>query len=236
VQSNPGLGAECLSNVELAGLRAGRLDPANRERCARHLTGCELCRARQTALPFESAPSVQGFVSSRLSGAYVPHRAVLHPRRLIAYAGLVACSAIALGLWPFDAPAITRSGEPQLGFFIQRGTAVERGADGDIVYPEDEVRFVYTADRIYHLALFSVAADATLVYFPSSAQAREVGPGSDVAFELGAHLDPERGPERLVGVFCEEAVAVEPLRAALAAGSPLPAAGCWRTELTLRKP
>lgn len=179
---------------------------------------------------------VQAPATRHLSGAYVPHRAVLHPRRLIAYAALAFSAALALGLWPFEPPAVTRSGEPQLGFFIKRGSAVERGADGDVVYPGDEVRFVYTADRVYYLALFSVGADTAEVYFPSSTSAREVAPGADVAFELGVHLEAARGPERFVGVFCEEAVAVEPLRAALAAGSPLPAAGCRRTELTLRKP
>jgi hypothetical protein len=236
VHSNPGVGADCLSNVELARFRADELDADSAERCSRHLTGCESCRAREASLAVDAAENVQASTPRHLSGAFVPHRAVLHPRRLIAYVGLAACAALTLGLWPFEPPAVTQPGEPELGLFIQRGTAVERGADGDVVYPDDEVRFVYTSDRVYFLALFSVAADSAVVYFPSSPQAREVGPGTDVAFELGVHLDAERNPEHLVGVFCEEAVAVEPLRAALAAGSPLPAAGCRRAELTLHKP
>lgn len=166
-----------------------------------------------------------------------PRASVLHPallpRRLIAAAALAACASLALGSWPFDDPPARAKGGPHLGFFLKRGTAVERGANGDTVYPEDEIRFVYTADRAYHLALIS--GDASVVYFPNEPQARQVEAGGDVPLDAGFQLNAELGSERIVSFFCDEPVAVERLRAAVASEAQLPAEGCKRAELTLHK-
>ena len=157
----------------------------------------------------------------------------LHPRRLIAAAALAACVSLALGSWPFDDPPARAKGGPHLGFFLKRGTAVERGANGDTVYPEDEIRFVYTADRAYYLALIS--GDASAVYFPSAGQARQVEAGGDVPLDAGFQLNEQLDSERIVSFFCDEPVTVKSLRAAVASEDPLTVEGCKRAELTLHK-
>jgi hypothetical protein len=74
------------------------------------------------------------------------------------------------------------------------------------------------------------------IYFPSSERAVEVEPGRDVALAFGIRLDSEPGEEQLFGLFCDEAVLLEPLRAALQSNAQLPSlAHCQVDTLTLIK-
>ena len=71
------------------------------------------------------------------------------------------------------------------------------------------------------------------VYFPDGPRAVRVEPGVDVALPLATRLDGTVGEERVLGIFCDRPVELEPLRAALERRpEPAAPAGCevarWR--------
>jgi len=161
--------------------------------------------------------------------------------RLLSFATALGAAAAVLlfrvvpGLEP---PVLTTrsKGAPHLGFFVSREGKVTRGVEGQTVHPGDGLRFTYSADRAWHLAILDRDERAASVFFPGTARAARIGAGSDVALDFSVELDAQLGDERIHAVFCPEAFDVEPLRAALERSAGLPvAAGCTVSVITLHK-
>lgn len=228
---------EHLSNLELDEWHAGELDAAARTRCEAHLAQCAHCRARRAQFAREASEffaEAPNFVPPQRTPAPQPRAA-----RLWFVGTLAALAAgIALIAWPASRGAGTRpKGAAHLDFFIKRGELVRRGESGEQVHPGDLLRFVYSAGEPKFLGVFGLDANGASVYFPNGHAALRVHPGNDVALDFSVELDAQLGTERVLGVFCPEPFALEPVRAALASSAPLPAAmsACAREQITLEK-
>jgi hypothetical protein len=81
-----------------------------------------------------------------------------------------------------------------------------------------------------------VDARAASVYYPTGPRAAAVRAGNDVALDFSVELDGQLGEERVYALFCETAVEIEPLRAALSETARLPeTAGCQAEVIVLQK-
>lgn len=235
----------CLSELVLDEWSACELSPEQEQRCEAHLAGCAACRARKLALEqanatfYSEAPSFPAL--KRLAPKPKPARKLAAVRWLSAPL-LAACAALAfIAVRQPDQPtppAETRGkGAPRIGYYVKRGDAVTRGESATAVYPHDAVRFVYSADRAYYLAIFSADASGVGVYFPNGRTAQQVAAGQDIALDFSVVLDNTLGRERVTALFCPEAFEIEPVQGALSTGSPLPAsvASCERAGFELNK-
>jgi hypothetical protein len=243
--------AACVSELELDEWLAGELSASEQQRCAKHLQNCSACTARKQAIEqanrayLARAPDFKAL--SALTGAELfehkprPVRARSNLRWLGAPL-LAACAALAFvalrPATPLSTGEVTRSkGAPRLGYFIKRGDKITRGEGVASVQPGDALRFVYSADREYYLAIFSADAHGVGVYFPSAAQAERVVAGQDVALDFSVELDETLGRERVTALFCPEAFNVEQVQSALSSGAALPAAlaSCQSVGFELNK-
>jgi hypothetical protein len=236
--------ADCLSDLALDEHLAGEQHAAARANADAHLASCGRCAQRRAQMQAQHAaflaeiPSLSALAAARTSDVPGPRARILPFAVLSTRAAAAAAVLLNTGLPGLEPPKPgTRSkGAPHIGFFVRRGTKVERGASGQRVQPGDLLRFTYTADRALHLALLDRDRRGASVFFPSVGPGARVSPGSDVALDFSIALDGELGPERIVGVFCPDPFEVEPLRAALAADRALPtAADCTLSEIQLQK-
>ena len=135
------------------------------------------------------------------------------------------------------APHTRTHSAPRIGYYVQRGDEVTRGERATLVYPRDAVRFFYSADRAYYLAIFSANARGVAVYFPTGRTAQHVSAGRDVELDVNVELDDTLGRERVTALFCPETFEIEPVQTALASGAALPAtiASCPRASFELTK-
>jgi hypothetical protein len=107
------------------------------------------------------------------------------PWRWLAPPLLAACAAVGFivlrpALQPQAAGETRSKGKPRLGFFVKRGENVARGETDTAVYSGDALRFVYSIDRPYFLAIYSADARGISVYFPNSQLAHPLTVGQDV--------------------------------------------------------
>lgn len=243
--------SDCLSELVLDEWSAGELSPEVEQRCEAHLASCPACRARKLALEqanttfYSEAPSFAAL--KRLAPAPLPKpkpkpARTLANLRWLSAPLLAACAALALIAvrqpeQPTSQPETRGKGAPRIGYYVKRGEAVTRGESATAVYPHDAVRFVYSADRAYYLAIFSADAGGVGVYFPSGRAAQQVAAGQDIALDFSVELDNTLGHERVTALFCPEAFEIEPVQSALSSGSPLPAsfANCERAGFELNK-
>jgi hypothetical protein len=234
-----------VSELVLDELLAGELDRATRAGAEAHLAQCAQCRVRaadrerERVVFLERAPT---FADYRALAGREPTARTRRARTRWAAtaAGALALVAGALLLVrpPPEAPGTRSKGAAHIGFFIKRGERVARGSSGQAVHPGDELRFVYTSARDVHLALLNVDAHATSVYYPSTAsESSRVRAGADVPLDFSVELDARIGPEQVHALFCPEPFALEPVRAALQTGSPLPKAleACTHDTIQLEK-
>ena len=162
----------------------------------------------------------------------------------LAAVALAALGFLALrsGLEP-GVPGDTRvkGGEPRLGFYVKHGDEVRRGEPGESVRPGDALRFVYTSDRTFFIALFSRDARELSLYYPEGEHAIELAPGQDAALDFSVELDATPGTERVIALFCPQTFELEVARAALASTRasdrelPSALAACHRVETELHK-
>jgi hypothetical protein len=231
-------------------LGAGELSPEAQQRCEAHLAECSACRARKLALEhanatfYAAAPdlgTLSRIAAARSASEPAGRRA---PTKVgwIAAPLLAACAALgflAVQKPPLPAPsADTRTkGAARLGYFVKRGETVTRGEGTTVVHPRDAVRFVYSVDRAYYLAIFSADAHGVGVYFPSTRSAQLITAGQDVALDFSVQLDDTLGRERVTALFCPEPFEIDPVQSALSSGSALPAsfASCERAAFELNK-
>ena len=154
-------------------------------------------------------------------------------------AGLALAASVLLAVLPSREQPGTRSkGSERIGFFVKRGEQVSRGEPGERVRPGDTLRFTYTSSRPRHLAILSLdGAQHASVYFPEGEHTQALPPGNDAPLKSSVELDDTLGQERILGLFCEAALELEPVRARLArerAAFTAPS-GCVAYELTLVK-
>ena len=227
----------CLSELELDEWSTGELSPSDRERCEQHVQQCSACQARKQALEqanaayLAEAPDFSA-LSKLTRAAQSNVRPITRKRsslRWLATPLLAACAALAVvALRPSDKPTateLTRSkGGPRLGYYVKRGENVQRGQGSDVVHPGDALRFVYSADRAYFLAIFSADAKGVGVYFPSGPNAERVAAGQEIALDFSVALDDTLGRERVTALFCPETFEIEPVQSALSSGGSLPPA------------
>ena len=111
--------------------------------------------------------------------------------------------------------------------YVQHGNEVRRAGPGEVVRAGDSVRFAATSRAPAFLAVLSVdARGAASVYFPLGGRAEAIPQGTDVALPIATRLDETVGEERIVALFCSQAIELQPVRDGLARGEAAFPAGC----------
>lgn len=223
----------CLSALALDRWMAGELDGSEAARVGAHVDVCARCAAAAGSLrearaaplpPLRAAPPAR---TRRWRGA-----AALA-------AGLAAAAGVALVLVLGPAGSGERAkGSPVgLGMWVRHGDSVRRAGPGEVVAPGDDVRFSVTTRRPAWVAVLSLdAAGRASVYFPDGARAARVEAGTDVALPLATRLDATVGEERVVALFCDRPVELEPVRARMErSGEAAPPDGCEVTRWSFVK-
>jgi hypothetical protein len=242
-----------LSDLALDRLITDELAGDELEAARAHLSSCDACRARETALredraAFErshlaDAADVPGFDGGD-DGKVVSLAAWRRGRvtQALGLVGTVAAAALLFLVLPGDEDAVAPPGERtkggvKLSFFVKDAAGVRAGASGEVVHPGDQLRFVIKSDAPGRAAVLSRdGAGAVSVYAAAGDRLVEVGAGEH-AFDDAIELDDVLGEERLYGFFCETAPPVSALEAAVVATPELPRAprGCVVDVLTLDK-
>ncbi|WP_433929427.1 DUF4384 domain-containing protein [Sorangium cellulosum] len=222
----------CLSELKLDELMAGQLDAAAAQEASAHVAGCSRCSARLSEMEAARASFAASAPPLRLDRGAPAGRSVAEarPRRrwlAPAAASALAAAAAALLFFRFNAapggadaeiPGERIKGAERLGFYVKRGEQVLPGGAGERLLPGDALQFTTTSAEARYLAILSVdGASQVSVYYPSGPLAARIEPGREAPLPQSTVLDATLGTERIYGVFCAEAIAVEPLRAALAA-------------------
>ena len=234
----------CRSALILDRWRAGEFSTAEAAVLKAHVDGCARCTGAVASLhevEAEALPPLRVVPLRALGGARAPGPSPLRsPRRAVRLAGFAAgaaglLAAAALLLRPVPAG---ESGERikgaafGLSMYVQHGEQVRRAAPGEVVAPGDAVRFAVTTPLPAFVAVLSVDPSGRgSVYFPVGDRAEAVAAGAEVPLPLGTRLDATLGEERLLALFCDRPVELEPLRRALEAkeGAAIPA-GCQATQ------
>jgi len=217
-------GPDCLSRLRCDQLLNGELE--DRDDLKAHRASCARC----TAL-------LELHREERASFAVVlPRR-----RHLRRWTAGLAVAAAALGLWLVlprdrdDRPETRSKGKPAISFYVKHGETTRKGGPGEVVFPGDALDFIASTDRPGFLAVISSdGAHKRSVYYPDGPTAAPVGVGREQMLPLSVVLDDVVGLERLVGVFCDRAIAVDQLEAAIAQDAALPN-GCVADTLTIEK-
>ncbi|WP_437544106.1 DUF4384 domain-containing protein [Sorangium sp. So ce367] len=244
----------CLSELKLDELMAGQLDAAAAQEASAHVAGCSRCSARRSEMEAARASFAASAPPLRLGrGASISERRaaekVRPPRRWLAPAAASALAAAAAALFFFrfqagpegrdaELPGERIKGAEHIGFYVKRGGSVLPGGAGERLHPGDAIQFTYSSAEARYLVILSVdGASQASVYYPSGPVAARIEPGREVLLPQSTVLDDTLGTERIFGLFCSEAIAVEPLRAALAAhpGAPPAPPGCDVDALTAEK-
>lgn len=234
----------CLSDLQLDQLRVDELDAARAMAARTHIAECERCHARAEALAAAD--------EAELPPLELPTAAAPEPRRWWrpALASLAAAAAIAIVVWPqpessTEAPAAptTAQGEPAspttrskgtkptLSLFVRREGAVVPAHDLEFLVPGDTLGFTYSSTRTRHLAILGRdGAGLVSVYLPSL----PINAGSAVQVGDGIELDDTLGEELVYGIFCDEPLAPEALRATIEAAPLAPVAPTGCDVVTLR--
>jgi hypothetical protein len=233
---------DCLSDFFLDQMLAEECTASAAEVARAHLADCEGCRGRFEALSkardaFAAAPPL--FVAS-----VAVERRSREKKRTFWMAGGGAL-ALAAGLLLFvrtkptdDGGESTRfKGASHIGFYVKRGEAVALGAVGERVHPGDSLRFVYSSSEPRYLTVLSLDGSRhASVYYPEASAAERIDPAVDQPLRSSTVLDGTLGAENIYGLFCREAIAVEPVRAALESTGKLPTLdGCEVDTLVIQK-
>jgi hypothetical protein len=231
---------QCASDYALDRWLSGELQHAEAAALEAHVESCARCGERRALRTSERAEW------QRRPHGVIPGARIVKPKRmrasLLAASGVLAMAAAALLIvrgGEHTAPDTVRTkGTRSLGFYVKHGQGVRRGAQGEAVAPGDALRFVYTSEHAGYFAVLSVdGARRASIYYPSAAdRAAAIEAGRDVPLPLSTVLDDVLGQEALFGVFCEQPIALEPLRRALEADArAVPPPGCSFDRLVIEK-
>jgi hypothetical protein len=249
---------ECASDLELDAWLASELGARERKELSAHVAGCERCRARRASLMSDRECFARGELSVP-SFLDPPERSgVSSIARLwwktwwkkssVRWLSGSCAAAAVLGLLMLAAPppwsrratsdaGLRSKGHDYVSFYVLRGDAVHRGQARERVRSGDRLRFVYTASGPRYLAILSLdGARNASVYFPASSDAAPIVPGIEVPLPSAVELDAVQGEERILALFCDRALPIEPLRAELEREQQLRApSGCTLDQLVLFK-
>jgi hypothetical protein len=210
----------CLSDLKLDQLMRGEL--AAPDEAKQHLDSCEKCRARMKEL--EAARESWQKENPQLTKETPKQKDSPTEKRPFPWAavsvGLAAAAAFALWIRPHGPPSppVERAkGGIQLSMFVSHEGKVRPAAPREIVSPGDLLQFKYSSDQERYVAVLSVdGARQGSIYFPDGeTQARKLGPAQDQPLANSTELDNVLGPEKIYGLFCEQPLELEPVRAQL---------------------
>jgi hypothetical protein len=216
----------CVSDLALDRWFGGALSNDQSAALQQHLARCPRCclrsdeLARHRAAFYARLPSWDKLDSARKR----PRRARITLQTWSLPLMAAACLlAIGLGVGHVgddDAPtsgvvSVRTKGAASIGFYVKRGDHIRRGSSGELVQPGELVRFTYSAEQPVYFALFHGDASGAAVHFPRHSHAQKLEAGRDVPLSFSIRLDALLGPERVYGLFCDEPIAVEPVRAEL---------------------
>jgi hypothetical protein len=124
-------------------------------------------------------------------------------------------------------------GGGRLSFFVASGDAVHRGNVGEVLRAGDRVEFVLALPEARYVAVLSRDGRGNAsVFFPQAPRAERLEAGPAVKLPTSTELDDAPGREDVYGLFCPEAVELEPVRAGLQATGRLSAPpGCELTTI-----
>lgn len=240
----------CLSNYAVDRWLVGQLSEDELRAMQEHVDNCPRCSlrcdelSRQRTAFYTRVPSWDALEKRRSAAPVLPSLA----RRswalpLMAAAGLLVIGVgvgVGFGSSELWSSAVERSkGGPSIGFFVKRGERIRRGITGEDVIPGELLRFTYSTERPLYFALLHADSAGAAIQFPTQPNAARIDPGREIPLDFSIRLDSRLGTETIYGVFCEEAVALEPIRARLESTgsmSELPRCRVDPIELTKRSP
>lgn len=234
--------AECISDLAFDEWRAGELEGGARARLESHLASCERCRTRTDAQEQAAAAFLQRFPPPPQPAITAIGHEPRHERRRVPWVAagaslLAVAAALVLVVRPAGNETTRTKGGAHVAFFVKRGERVFEGSSGERLQAGDRLRFTVTLQRAQHLAIFSRdARGVASVYYPAGSATRVLPAGRDIALDSSVELDATLGDERLYALFCDDAIAVEAIRAALErTGSVVAPAGCTIDEAVFTK-
>jgi hypothetical protein len=233
----------CPSALRLDQYSSGELTPAERDEMDRHAAGCEACQRRHAELGAarrsfaEEAPPFDALRRETSSA---------HWRRWGPALGVAAALTLAVGeVWQSgstardaDSATRTKGGLASASWVVRRGDQVFQGRPEQRLRPGDVLSFSFSARETVYAALLGLdAAGRVSVYYPESERLGKLERGRDQPLPIALQLDASPGDERVLGVFCREAVSVASVRQALehSAAAPELPPGCTLERWTLRK-
>jgi hypothetical protein len=167
----------------------------------------------------------------------------------LAVAGACAAAALAfLAVRPAPPPPgdDVRIKGTSLAFFRQRGGEVTHGVSGDSFFPGDALRFVVSSGSPGYFLLVGVEPSGNVVaYHPyRGTKSAPIAGGREIALPGSLILDESKGTEYFGGLFSQEPLGLEQVRAAVrtafARGSSLPPQGvelpATQHWIVIRKP
>jgi hypothetical protein len=212
----------CVSDLRFDRMFAGELGHDETRAIDAHVASCDLCGARRHQL--ERARAVGADALALEASALHARSAVRRPWSRFARVASVGLglAALAAGAWLAFVPARPASelrwkGAHCFGFYVQRGSAVYRGAPGERLLPGDRLRFVARTREPRFLTVLSLDGEQhASVYYPGGARAAELtSTGAEQALPASVKLDAVLGAETLYALFCADPLPLEPLRVAL---------------------
>jgi len=214
-----------------------------------HLDGCERCRGEVARLRAD----IDSFTREVPFGAFearqrarlerAPGRSfwrLFFPLGLGLAAAMAAVLFVAVPRRADDGYVGIKGAGVALTFAVREGTSLRPGVPGEAVTSGTVVQLSYDAGRHEHVALLGVdGAGVVTVYYPDRGDtlgALPAGPAG--AFPFSLTLDGTPGVERFVAVFGDEAAALAPVRAAVAAvpasGEVALAPGLWASTVWVK--
>ncbi len=222
---------DCVSDLRFDMLVSGELDGETQRGVRAHLEHCGLCADRLRSIEADHA---QFHPEPRL-------RRARRWSRIAAPIGvaLAAAAALVMFVTPKHEPSGTRTkGAARLGLFIERDGQLQPGTTGDVVQPGDVLQFTVTTTRPTFVALVGVDGSRHAdVYFSETGVAGTIGVGEDIPLPVSIRLDEVPGVETFHALFCDHAVSLAPIVAALPASPAALAAprGCEVETIALEK-
>jgi hypothetical protein len=230
----------CPSDFAFDRRLAGELETDDDEQISAHLATCTPCRGRWDELRAARDAFVDEAPPLRLKGR--PTSSAGRSRRpwVVASSALIAAAAALFLVRGVGRDVGTRAkgSGVRVEYYVNHAGVVRAGGPNDPVEPGDALRFVYTTKRVGYLAVLSLDAKKNAsVYYPTTAGAARIEPGTAVPLPTSTVLDDTVGEETIYGVFCSDPFDLEPLRRSLEAAperAPSPE-GCEVDAIDVRK-
>lgn len=210
----------CTSALQLDRMRMGEaVPPELRE----HVASCPRCSAAlQELAQAEELPPMRVVALPQQKRAWP---------RVVAGLSVAAAASVLLVMQPLAGTRLKGSA-PLLAMYVQHAGEVRRAEPDAVLAPGDAVRFAVTTPASAYVAVLSLdPRGRASIYAPFTA----VAAGLDLPLPAATQLDASLGEERIVGLFCEKALDLEPVRAALESGRFAVPAGCQVTRWSFVK-